>query len=188
MKRSQIVLKQQIENCKKEIDYFTQLEEQLMHCSIEDAMEIREELTQQKILKPKNIKKKKKNKPNILHLKFDNYDIYAGKNNIQNNYITHRLAHKQDLWFHVKDYHGSHVLLKSEEYNEENIRLCANLSAYFSKGKESSSVPVDYCTVSQLKKVPGSKIGFVTMKSYKTIYIDPEPEKIETIIKTYRVR
>lgn len=188
MKRSQIVLKQQIENCKKEIDYFTQLEEQLMYCSIEDAMEIREELTQQKILKPKNIKKKKKNKPNILHLKFDNYDIYAGKNNIQNNYITHRLAHKQDLWFHVKDYHGSHVLLKSEEFNEENIRLCANLSAYFSKGKESSSVPVDYCTVSQLKKVPGSKIGFVTMKSYKTIYIDPEPEKIETIIKTYRVR
>ena len=75
MKRSQIVLKQQIENCKKEIDYFTQLEEQLMHCSIEDAMEIREELTQQKILKPKNIKKKKKNKPNILQLKYDNYEI-----------------------------------------------------------------------------------------------------------------
>ena len=88
------------------------------------------------------------------------------------------------------DWHISRIygFLKSEEYNEENIRLCANLSAYFSKGKESSSVPVDYCTVSQLKKVPGSKIGFVTMKSYKTIYIDPEPEKIETIIKTYRVR
>ena len=115
-------------------------------------------------------------------------EIYVGKNNLQNNYITHQLSRKNDLWFHVKDYHGSHVLLKSNEYSESQIRLCANLAAYYSKGKNSSSVPVDYCQASQLKKVPGSKIGFVTMKSHKTIYIDPDDNEILKIINKYKIK
>ena len=132
-----------------------------------------------------NQRQKKKKEPNILKLVLPNAEIYVGKNNIQNNYITHHLSRKQDTWFHVKDYHGSHVLIKTDELNEELIRMCANLAAYYSKGKESSSVPVDYCPISQIKKVPGSKIGFVTMKSYKTIYIDPDPRQIEEWIHTY---
>ena len=63
--------------------------------------------------------------------------------------------------------------------------MCAQLATYFSKGRQSSSVPVDYTTISQLKKVPGSKIGFVTMKSYKTIYIDPDFEEIESWIRDF---
>ena len=189
LKRAQSVLEEQIVQCKEEIDYFEQLEQQLQHASIEDALEIREELINQKLLRDKKeIRKKKKKNPNVLHLVFDEYEIYVGKNNIQNNYITHHLSRKNDLWFHVKGYHGSHVLLKANEYNEENIRLCANLAAYFSKGKQSSSVPVDYCPISQIKKVPGSKIGFVTMKSYKSIYIDPDEEQIQSIIKAYQVK
>ncbi|MGM9947471.1 Rqc2 family fibronectin-binding protein, partial [Floccifex sp.] len=183
LKRSQSILNEQIDLCKKDIEYFSQLEEQFLHCTIDDAFEIKEELINQNLLKSKQHLKKKKKKPNYLHLVFKNYEIFVGKNNIQNNYITHHISRKQDLWFHVKDYHGSHVVLKSEQYNEENIRLCANLAAYFSKSKYSGSVPVDYCQVSQLKKVPGSKIGFVTMKSYKTIYIDPDIPQIEQIIK-----
>ncbi|MDD7281149.1 Rqc2 family fibronectin-binding protein [Floccifex sp.] len=189
LKRSLSILQEQIDACENEIQYYTQLEEQLMHCSIEDALEIQEELIVKKVLKPKNkVNSKKKKKPNILHLHFNDSDIFVGKNNIQNNYITHTLARKQDLWFHVKDYHGSHVLLKSETYNEENIRLCAKLAAYYSKGKDSSSVPVDYCLVSQLKKIPGAPMGLVSMKSYKTIYIDPSSKEIEDIIKAYQVR
>ena len=83
-------------------------------------------------------------------------------------------------------YHGSHVLLKCEEVNEELIRMCALLAAYYSKGQLSSSVPVDYCPINQLKKVPGSKIGFVTMKKYKTIYIDPNQEQVQKILQTYK--
>lgn len=187
LKRSILILQEQIKQCDEDIEYFSQLQEQLTHCTIEDAGEIREELIKQRLLiEKKTNKKKKKNKPNILYLKMEDAEIYVGKNNIQNNYITHQLSRKNDLWFHVKDYHGSHVLLKSHEFTESQIRLCANLAAYYSKGKNSSSVPVDYCLVSQLKKVPGSKIGFVTMKSYKTIYIDPDENEILTFINNHK--
>lgn len=187
LKRSQSILQEQIDQCHDDILYYQQLEEQLSHCAIEDALEIREELINQKVLKPKkNISKKKKNKPNILHLSIDDIDIYVGKNNIQNNYITHHLSRKNDIWFHVKDYHGSHVLLKTDTPDEKLIRICANLAAYYSTGKLSSSVPVDYCPISQIKKVPGSKIGFVTMKTYKTIYIDPDQDDIQKMIKQYK--
>ena len=190
LKRGQSILLEQIEQCKEDIQYFEQLEEQLNHCTPEDAIEIREELIRNRIMfQNKNNAKKKKNKnPHVLHLQFEESDIYVGKNNIQNNYITHHLARKQDTWFHVKDYHGSHVLIKTDDLNEEKIRMCAQLATYYSKGKQSSSVPVDYTQVSQLKKVPGSKIGFVTMKTYKTIYIDPEEALIEQWIQQYQVK
>ena len=78
------------------------------------------------------------------------------------------------------------MLCKCEQPNEALIRMCAMLAAYYSKGQMSSSVPVDYCPVSQLKKVPGAPVGFVTMKSYKTIYIDPDREQIEKWIRKYK--
>ncbi len=187
LKRSQSILLEQIEQCKKDIEYYTQLSEQLNYCSIDDAREIREELIQNHVLRShKKHRRQTKKHPNYLHLKCEGFEIYIGKNNLQNNYITHRLSRKQDIWFHVKGYHGSHVLLKTEHPDERQIRMCAQLAAYHSKGKHSSSVPVDYCPISQIKKVPGSKIGFVTMKSYKTIYIDPEESVIQEWIKTYK--
>ncbi|WP_304580928.1 Rqc2 family fibronectin-binding protein [Dubosiella newyorkensis] len=190
MKRSLSILEEQIARCQEDIEYFTQLKEQLQHASWEDGLEIREELIKNKYLLPKKAAKgkKKPKRPHVLHLKVDEADIYVGKNNLQNNYITHHLGNKNDVWFHVKDYHGSHVLLKSEEVDESLIRMCAMLATYFSKGRHSSSVPVDYTTISQLKKVPGSKIGFVTMKSYKTIYIDPDESLVEHWIERYQVR
>lgn len=190
MKRSQSVLEEQIAQCEDEIRYYTQLQEQLKYCSVDDALEIREELINNHILfgKQSNLRRKKNKAPHVLHLRFDDYEIYAGKNNLQNSYITHKLGRREDLWFHVKDYHGSHVLLKSEEPNEEQIRMCANLAAYFSKGKDGSSVPVDYTQIRNLKKVPGSKAGFVTMKTYKTIFIDPDARAIEETISKHKVK
>lgn len=190
LKRSKDVLKEQIKLCKEEIAYYAQLHQQLENASIEDALEIREELVNNHVLFEKKNKRanKKKKVPNFIHLQLEDADIYIGKNNLQNNYITHKLSRKNDLWFHVKDYHGSHVLLKTNEVNEKYIRMCAQLAAYYSKGQQSSSVPVDYCPIHQLKKVPGSKIGFVTMKSYKTIYIDPETSTIQNYLKRYKKR
>lgn len=190
LKRGQSILLEQIEQCKEDLAYYEQLLSQLEYCSIEDAQEIRQELVNKKVMyeKIKKGRKKKKSSPNILHLHVDDSDIYIGKNNLQNQYITHQLARKQDLWFHVKDYHGSHVLLKSEEPNEKLIRMCAQLASYFSKSRYSSSVPVDYTTVSMLKKVPKAQIGFVTMKNYKTIYIDPQADEIEKWLEKYKVK
>lgn len=190
LKRSQDYLTEQILHAQDELSYYEQLQEQLKHCSVDDALEIREELVKNRILmeKKNGIRRKKKGTPHVLHLVFDGWEVYAGKNNLQNQYVTHKIGRKDDLWFHVKDYHGSHVVLKSEEPDEEQIRFCASLAAYFSKGKDSSSVPIDYTKISQLKKVPGSQPGFVTMKSYRTIYIDPDSSEIEETIQKHQKR
>jgi len=106
--------------------------------------------------------------------------ICFGRNNLQNEQLTWHMARKNDTWLHAKDYHGSHVLVKSENPDEETLRLAANIAAYFSAGRLSSSVPVIYCRVSQLKKIPGAKPGMVQLGNYRTIYIDPDADALES--------
>lgn len=190
LKRGQQILEEQVEECRDQLEYFETLQEQLSYCSAQDVLEIRQELADQKIVRLHQtaMRRKKKGAPNIVQIRMGDAMIYAGKNNIQNNYITWQLARRGDLWFHVKDYHGSHVVLQSEHPTEAQIRFASMLAAWFSKGRQSSSVPVDYTTISQLKKVPGKGPGFVTMKSFKTIYIDPDPAIIEPALKTGTVQ
>ena len=69
--------------------------------------------------------------------------ITFGKNNIQNDYVTFKISNKNDTWFHAKDYHGAHVIVNNDKPDEDTIRLCANIAAYYSKGRLSSSVPVN---------------------------------------------
>lgn len=189
LKRGLDMLQEQITTCEREIDYYTQLNEQLEYASMEDVAEIRTELESRRVLKPQknNARKKKKKIPGVLHLRLENADIYAGKNNLQNDWLTFDFGRRNDLWFHVKDWHGSHVLLQCEEPDESLIRLCASLAAYYSKARHSSSVPVDYTTISQLKKIPKKEPGFAAMKTYKTIYIDPDCREIEQTIEKYKV-
>ena len=83
---------------------------------------------------------------------------------------------------HAKDYHGAHVVITNPNPTEEMIRLGAHIAAWYSKGRMSSSVPVDWCPVKNLKKVPGTKPGFVSMSSYRTIFIDPDQKEIEAYL------
>lgn len=190
LKRGREILAEQVEQCANQLEYFQMLAEQLKYCSADDVLEIRQELADRHVLHLKKdaMRRKKKKMPNIVVLKMGDSTIYAGKNNLQNQYITWTLARRSDLWFHVKDYHGSHVVLQSEHPSEEEIRFCAMLAAWFSKGRYSSSVPVDYTRINQLRKVPGKGPGFTTMKSFKTIYIDPDAHVIETAFKTGKAR
>ncbi len=185
-KKGQIYLAEQIDLCRKEIDYFEALDQQLELADFNDAAEIRDELTAQGYLKEqvKKIRKKKKETlPAITVLQFDeNTQILFGKNNLQNDYLTFKLAKKDAIWMHAKDYHGAHVIITHPNPTEEMIRLGAHIAAYYSKGRYSSSVPVNWCPVRNLKKVPGSKPGFVSLTSYKTIYIDPEYKEIEAYL------
>lgn len=187
-KKGQTHILQQIELCEKEIEYFEGIEQQLEMASVVDAKEIREELAKlgycksyvSKIRK----KKKKENTPNITSILLKNgITLTFGKNNVQNEYLTFKFASKNDTWFHAKDFHGAHVVINTAEPDEETLRLAANFAAYFSKGKLSSSVPVNYCLVKQLKRVPGTKPGFVSLTNYKTIYIDPNEEAILDLIE-----
>lgn len=179
-------INEQIEKTKEEIQYFDSLMVAMENATYYDALEIKEELENQGYLKKKKIKQlpKKKNKPHIeTYLTKDNIIIYIGKNNIQNDYLTFHLANKNDIWFHVKDMPGSHVVVHSEQLDEYTIRLASKIAAYYSKGKKSSSVPVNYTSIKTLKKPNGKKPGQVILDHYKTIYIDPDETFLDEITK-----
>ena len=112
-----------------------------------------------------------------LNLKIDNFEVFVGKNNKQNDYLTTKIARKNDLWFHTKDIHGSHVILKIEKEfpSMAVIEKCASIAAYHSKGKLSSNVPVDYTFVKYVKKPNGSKPGMVIYTNQKTLFVEPLP-------------
>lgn len=176
-KNSINVLNEQIELTKKEINYFDSLITLMNNASYYDALEIKEELEQQGYLKKKtktNSIRKKKHPSFETYYTKDGIEIWVGKNNLQNDYLTFKHAHRYDTWFHVKDMPGSHVIVKGNDLDEYTIRLASNMAACLSKGKNSSSVPVNYTLVKTLKKPHGGKPGQVLLDNYKTIYIDPD--------------
>jgi predicted ribosome quality control (RQC) complex YloA/Tae2 family protein len=184
-KNSISVLQEQILLTKKEIEYFDGLLVLLQHVNYYDAIEIKEELETFGYLKKRLTKGKKPNKkPQFeTYVTKDDIEIYIGKNNLQNEYLTFKFANRFDTWFHVKDMPGSHIVVKGDSLDEYTIRLASNLAAYYSKGKDSSSVPVNYTLVKNLKKIPGGKPGQVIMDTYKTIYIDPNESYLSLITK-----
>lgn len=119
-------------------------------------------------------KKVKESKP--LHfISSDGFDIYVGKNNIQNDYLTLKFASKNDLWFHTKNIPGSHVIVKANgEVPETTLLEAATLAAFYSKAKNSSKVPVDYTEIKNIRKMSGAKPGMVIYYTNKTIYATPE--------------
>lgn len=158
--------------------------------TIEDVEEIYEEISSSNIFKTslskktnnkktkakkqKNLTKNKFAKFNPIKYTLDGYTIYVGRNNIENDILTTKFAKYNDIWFHTKDIHGSHVILKvkpNEKVTDEIIYEAAKLAAKHSKAKLSSNIPVDYCTISNVKKPNGSKPGMVIYKNNKTIIV-----------------
>ncbi len=184
-KKGQEHLIKQIQICEDEIAYYEGLKEQLEIAGISDAIEIRQELASEGILKamPSKIRHKKKNLPQYLSFVLDNgIRIHVGKNNLQNEFITFKLAKKNDTWLHVKDHHGAHVIIEQDNPDDATLRVGCQLAAYYSKARTSSSVPVDYCKVSVIKKIPAAKPGMVSMGSHKTIYVDPDESFIQKLL------
>lgn len=154
--------------------------------------EIFEELCESNIFKQQLAKKIKKTKKknnslskkqkysfNPIKINIDEYTVYIGRNNKENDYLTTKLAKKDDIWFHTKDIHGSHVILKVEDAKtipNEIIYQCAQIAAYHSKARQSSNVPVDYCRIGFVKKPNGAKPGMVIYTNNKTLYVAPKKE------------
>ncbi|MDR0271056.1 NFACT RNA binding domain-containing protein [Paenibacillus sp.] len=184
-KNSLVVIKEQLEKTKEEIRYMDELLQQLSYASMNDIDEIREELIQQGYLRDrsKKVKKKKKNDRPTLHVftSTEGIDIYVGKNNLQNEYLTNRLASANDTWLHTKDIPGSHVVIRSTEFNEQTLEEAALLAAFYSQAKESSSVPVDYTLIRHVHKPNGAKPGFVIYDHQKTLVITPDYDRIKRI-------
>lgn len=108
-------------------------------------------------------------------------EICVGKNNLQNEYLTNRLASSGDTWLHTKDIPGSHVVIRSSTFGEVTLEEAAQLAAYYSQAKESSSVPVDYTLVRHVKKPSGAKPGFVIYDNQKTLFVTPDEERIKQL-------
>lgn len=147
---------------------------------LEDISVIRRELANEGYIKRStNAQKKQKaeqSKP-MHFVSSDGFDIYVGRNNTQNDYLTLKLANSSDLWFHTKDIHGSHTVIKlgiDKDVPKQTILEAASLAAYYSKARESSQVPVDYTTIKNVRKPNGAKPGMVIYEHYNTIYIKPE--------------
>lgn len=140
--------------------------------------EISENLIKKKVSQKKkntkNSKKKKQEKQySPLHFNIDNFDVYVGKNNKENDWLTFTFANKNDIWLHTKDIQGSHVILKNSGQNvsDDTLVKCAKLAVEHSKAKYSSNVPVDYCKVQYVKKPNGAKPGMVIFTNNKTISV-----------------
>jgi predicted ribosome quality control (RQC) complex YloA/Tae2 family protein len=177
LKKSVQFIDEQIDATNAEIEYLDALLQQLESASASDVSEIREELEEGGYLKRRRVKTKRNpnKKPSIEHyVSSTGIDLYVGKNNKQNDYLTNKFANANDIWLHTKDIPGSHVVIRNAEPDEETLIEAANIAAYFSKAKNSASVPVDYTTIKHVKKPSGSKPGFVTYDNQKTIYVTPD--------------
>ena len=139
------------------------------------------------------IKKSKKplsyklGKSNYIHLTIDEGEIFIGRNNQQNEYLTHRFAKPTDIWFHTQDIQGSHLILRlNVEPDDMILSKVAQYAAYFSKARETSKVPVDYTYIKNIKKPPGSPLGFVIFSTHQTMIV--EPKKPDNYNEGYRTK
>jgi len=179
-KKGQEAIANQIQLTQNEIEYFRILSDQVVYATLPDALEIRQELSEKGYLKAITDKRRKKSTPAYNHLTLDNgVQIYYGKNNIQNDLITFKLAKRNDVFVHVKDFHGAHVIIAHPEPDESTLRSAAQIALYYSKARHSGTVGINYTPIHQVKKIPSGNLGLVSLGHYKTIYIDPD----ETLLK-----
>lgn len=127
------------------------------------------------------IKKSKKplsyklGKSNYIHLTINEGEMFIGRNNQQNEYLTHRFAKPTDIWFHTQDIQGSHLILRlNVEPDDMILSKVAQYAAYFSKARETSKVPVDYTYIKNIKKPPGAPLGFVIFNTHQTMIVEPK--------------
>ncbi|WP_410511615.1 NFACT RNA binding domain-containing protein [Paenibacillus sp. BR2-3] len=189
-KNSLLVIDEQLIKTHEEIAYMESLLQQLAHASLNDIEEIRDELVGQGYLRDRNKKGKKKKKATRPTLQVftssEGVDIYVGKNNLQNEYVTNRLASPNDTWLHTKDIPGSHVVIRSEQFGDATLEEAAQLAAYFSQAKQSSSVPVDSTLIRHVRKPSGSKPGFVIYDHQKTLFVTPDEARIKSLPSTLK--
>lgn len=182
LKNSIEIVKEQIKLTYIEIDYFEGLLQQIETASPKDIEEMREELAEEGYLKARRTSRKFKNKQQKPTLDYyrssDGDDIIVGKNNKQNEYLTNKLARRDDIWLHTKDIPGSHVVIRNQHPSEQTLLEAATIAAYYSKAKNSSSVPVDYTKIRHVKKPSGAKPGFVIYDNQTTLYVTPDEDMV----------
>ena len=174
-------VKEQISIAQTNLNYFDTIQTAIDNAEPQDIDQITDELTSQGYLKkPQKPKRKKKiTEKNLNKFRISSgKTVLVGKNNLQNDWLTLKKANKTDMWFHVKNIPGSHVILQSSEATDEDIKETAEIAAYFSKAKNSAHVQVDYVADKRVKKPNGAKPGFVIYTGQNSIEVTPEKERV----------
>lgn len=188
LKKSGSYLRQQLSKANQEIDYFSSIKEQLDNASPKDLDQIKLELVIEGYLKDKEFNKRPARKRTQaarpdLFISSDGTRIEVGKNNYQNDRLSLKEAKKNDIWLHVQKMPGSHVIIHDSDPSKQTLLEAAQLAAYFSKGKKSANVPVDYLPAGHLRKPNGAKPGFVIFQGQKTIFVTPDQNIIDKLKK-----
>ena len=191
LKNTLVIVTEQKKETENELNYIESIVYELQNATtIDEVLEIYDEIsenvifkdTKQQSKKAYKLKKSKltKNKTvtfNPIKYKIGEYTLLVGRNNVENDYLTLKYAKKTDLWFHTKDIHGSHAILKLENTTKPDYSIlikCAEIVAYHSKAKNSSNVPVDFCEVKYVKKPNGAKPGMVIYTNNETLNVNPK--------------
>lgn len=179
-KRTVEISTEQIKQTEKKLEYLYSLKSCLELCFLPSEIEgIKQEAISAGLLENKTKKSDKTKKSLALPPKeycIDGFKIYRGRNNIDNEFITFSIAKDEDVWLHVKDLHGSHVLIKSngKDISNKILQVGAEIAGYYSEGKQSYKVSVDYCLKKYVKKNPNGIKGAVIYTNYKTAYVSPK--------------
>ncbi|TCI37741.1 MULTISPECIES: NFACT family protein [unclassified Exiguobacterium] len=182
LKVAKIEVQKQIELNETEISYLETLVAQLDVAAPRDIVEIREELAEGGYIRQKRQKKKQTAKVALEgYTSSTGVEFYVGKNNTQNDYLTFKFARRDEVWLHVKDIPGSHVIIRSTEPDETTLLEAATVAAYFSKARASSGVPVDYTKARYVKKPSGAKPGFVIYTDQQTVYVTPDEQLVKSL-------
>ena len=176
-------LNELIEETKSTILYLESVETVLNQAGLDEIAEIREELIQTGFIRRRQREKIQKRKKPEKYLASDGKTIIlVGRNNLQNEELTFKIARKEELWFHAKNIPGSHVVISGNLNPSDEVKTdAAELAAYYSKGRLSNLVQVDMIEVKKLNKPTGGKPGFVTYTGQKTLRVTPDSEKIESM-------
>lgn len=174
-------INEQIKIAKENLAYFDSIQTAIDNADPEDIDAINDELMNQGYIKKPTAhrRKKKITEKNLNTFKLsDGKKVWVGKNNYQNDWLTLKKADKRNYWFHVKNMPGSHVILQDFDPSDQDIREAAEIAAYYSKGRQSGHVPVDYVQVKRIKKPNGAKPGFVIYTGQNSIEVTPDEKEV----------
>ena len=194
LKRTKEALETLMQEVKAEIDQLEGIREALNIARTEgDLAQIRTEMEESGFVRRRTDKKSARKRPSRIpesepmhYLSSDGYDIYVGKNNLQNDELSFRVARPSDIWFHANDIPGSHVILKTEgkpfeEVPDRAFEEAARLAAYYSKGREAGRVEIDYLERRNLKKPAGARPGFVIYHTNYSILAEADKSGLEEV-------
>ncbi len=186
-KNAFVYTSRQLKDSQRELEYLEGVLALLDNCTtLREIDEVRQELSEQGYmkLKKKRLSKKQEKMSDPLHFtSSDGFDIFVGKNNKHNDYLTLKFAQSNDIWFHAKNIPGSHVIIKKQgrEIPDRTLEEAAILAAWHSKARMSPKVQVDYTTIKNVSKPSGAKPGMVIYANYKTALVTPDKAIVDRL-------